>query len=35
VTVRFPPFDLDDLPADARVVYDRIMTERGYVPGLY
>ena len=33
--VRFPPFDPDNLPADARAVYDRIMTERGYVPGPY
>tara|TARA_R110002110_G_scaffold85816_1_gene223275 strand:- start:18360 stop:18908 length:549 start_codon:yes stop_codon:yes gene_type:complete len=35
VTDRFPPFDPDDLPADARAVYDRILNERGYVPGPY
>ena len=35
MTARFPPFDPDDLPADARAVYDRILAERGYVPGPY
>ena len=32
---RYPPFDPDALPAEARAVYDRILTERGYVPGPY
>ena len=32
---RYPPFDPDALPADARSVYDRILGERGYVPGPY
>ncbi len=35
MTDRFDPFDADRLPADARAVYDRILTERGYVPGPY
>ena len=30
---RFRPFDPDNLPADARAVYDRILAQRGYVPG--
>ena len=32
---RFPPFDPDNLGAEARAVYDRILAERGYVPGPY
>ena len=32
---RFPPFDPDNLDAEARAVYDRILAERGYVPGPY
>jgi 4-carboxymuconolactone decarboxylase len=32
---RYPPFDPDALPADARAVHDRILGERGYVPGPY
>lgn len=32
---RFPPFDPDRLPAEARAVYDRILEQRGYVPGPY
>lgn len=32
---RYPPFDPDALPAEARAVYDRILAERGYVPGPY
>jgi 4-carboxymuconolactone decarboxylase len=32
---RYPPFDPDTLPADARAVYDRILGERGYIPGPY
>ena len=32
---RFPPFDPDNLSPDARMVYDRILKERGYVPGPY
>lgn len=32
---RFPPFDPDNLGPEARSVYDRILTERGYVPGPY
>jgi len=32
---RFEPFDPARLPADARAVYDRIMSERGYIPGPY
>ena len=32
---RFPPFDADNLSAEARAVYDRILAERGYVPGPY
>jgi 4-carboxymuconolactone decarboxylase len=32
---RFPTFDPDNLSSEARAVYDRIMVERGYVPGPY
>lgn len=32
---RFEPFDPDQLSAEARAVYDRILSERGYVPGPY
>jgi 4-carboxymuconolactone decarboxylase len=32
---RFSPFDPDNLGAEARAVYDRILAERGYVPGPY
>jgi len=32
---RFEPFDPERLTPEARVVYDRILTERGYVPGPY
>lgn len=32
---RYPPFDPDALPADARAVHDRILGERGYIPGPY
>lgn len=35
MTARFPPFDPDNLSADARAVYDRILSARGYVPGPY
>lgn len=35
MTSRFPPFDPDALPPEARAVYDRILNERGYVPGPY
>jgi 4-carboxymuconolactone decarboxylase len=35
MTERYPPFDPEMLPADARAVYDRILSERGYVPGPY
>jgi 4-carboxymuconolactone decarboxylase len=31
----FVPFDPDSLPAEARAVHDRIMRERGYLPGPY
>jgi hypothetical protein len=30
---RFPPFDPDNLDVEARGVCDRILAERGYVPG--
>ncbi len=32
---RFEPFDPDNLSPDARAVCDRILSERGYVPGPY
>lgn len=32
---RFEPFDPGQLAPDARAVYDRILAERGYVPGPY
>jgi 4-carboxymuconolactone decarboxylase len=32
---RYPPFDPAALSAAARAVYDRILDERGYVPGPY
>ena len=32
---RFGPFEPDALPPEARRVYDRILAERGYVPGPY
>jgi 4-carboxymuconolactone decarboxylase len=32
---RFDTFDPDRLAPDARAVYDRILAERGYVPGPY
>lgn len=32
---RFEPFDPDNLSPEARAVYDRILSERGYVPGPY
>jgi 4-carboxymuconolactone decarboxylase len=32
---RFTTFDPDTLPSEARGVYDRILHERGYVPGPY
>lgn len=35
MTDRFPPFDPEALPPDARSVHDRIMSERGYLPGPY
>lgn len=35
MTGRFEPFDPARLPPDARAVYDRIMSERGYLPGPY
>lgn len=35
MSARFAPFDPDNLNPDARAVYDRILRERGYVPGPY
>ena len=35
MTERYPPFDANELPAEARAIYDRILGERGYVPGPY
>lgn len=35
MTDRFEPFDPDVLSPEAKAVYDRILTERGYVPGPY
>lgn len=35
MSARFPPFDPDNLSPEARAVYDRILNERGYVPGPY
>lgn len=32
---RFDPFDPDQLSIEARAVYDRILSARGYVPGPY
>lgn len=32
---RFGPFDRDNLPPEAKAVHDRILGERGYVPGPY
>lgn len=32
---RFKPFDPEKLPADAKAVYDRILRDRGYMPGPY
>ena len=32
---RYPPFDPDALDDVARAAYDRILSERGYVPGPY
>jgi 4-carboxymuconolactone decarboxylase len=35
MSARYPPFDPDALPAPARAVYERILSERGYMPGPY
>jgi 4-carboxymuconolactone decarboxylase len=35
MSARFAPFDPDTLSSDARRVYDRILHDRGYVPGPY
>ena len=35
MSARFTTFDPAALPGEARLVYDRILSERGYVPGPY
>ncbi len=35
MSTRFTTFDPDALPSEARSVYDRILSKRGYVPGPY
>lgn len=35
MATRFPTFNPDTLSSEARAVYDRILHERGYVPGPY